>query len=207
MIKDYLSSYRKPIITIGLFLMLFPVLLNYMIFNWSVKSTNGELGSWIGFFASFYGAIFGGLIGGLFTFLGVKTNINHDKENKMIESYPMKIMKLYNMEKELFDLSRKLNSNKQIVYDSVTKEMIKGLLIDATYVNSKAFKLISEIDDILSNESLESIKQFFYLADDNPEKIQYIEIKNKLKDVVFGNMTEINKMLLEYQIEFDLKEK
>ena len=73
-----------------LILIFFPVIVNFIMnFDFSFR-VSGDEGEWIPFYASFYGALLGGGISGALTLGGVYLTIQHERQNRILETYPQK---------------------------------------------------------------------------------------------------------------------
>lgn len=111
---------------IGIFLLAMvagPVLINILMFNQSKFEVNGNEQLWIPALATYFGALIGGFASGAMTLFGVKfslegsfsgieLSLEHQKNEKIKETIGIKLNKLYQVKKIVFQLERMLSSRK-----------------------------------------------------------------------------------------------
>lgn len=120
-----LSLIKKYFIWVGcitlIVLIIFPIIVNFIMnldFSFSVSGDEGE---WIPFYASFYGGLLGGVISGALTLGGVYLTIQHERENRILETYPEK--RKYAGDVLLY--MEKLKNFISQVYDKENEESLK----------------------------------------------------------------------------------
>lgn len=135
-----------------LVIVLFPLIVNYIIDNYSfskidIESFNGKIGVSL----SYYGAILGGIVGGLFTYLGVKMSLDNQEYLDKQESQSHRNMLItqlkfsYNM---FYDLDN--------IADPIKDIDIKFLIFDKEW-----YTHLTYIEN-LSQEDLSIIIGWFY---------------------------------------------
>ncbi len=84
---------RELLVIILLIMVVFPILINLLMFIPSFKVA-GDENTWISLLGTFWGAIIGGVIAGILTLLGVQRTIKHNEEIKEKNDFPAKIHRL-----------------------------------------------------------------------------------------------------------------
>ena len=178
--RDYFCKYKKYIMYLFvclLFIVLIPILLEFIIFRNNFYSPVSNEG-----WASFFGSFFGGIIGGIMTLLGViltidftQKNIQREKKELYFNDRPILI---YKKEHEYYRSSNKCYASLEeiqinrfflcgITLRNAGKRPVKFLKI---YINNQLEERIINTP-ILPNEDyyLENIKYKF--SDENKKRI------------------------------------
>lgn len=92
-------------IVVGIIILVTPIILNLLIFNWRSSLTNGNLDSWMGFISTYYGAVIGGVISGALTLIGVRYTIKKDEKTDFIKTYPYRRKAVDDIKEELFAIN------------------------------------------------------------------------------------------------------
>ncbi|MCQ6275759.1 hypothetical protein JMM81_12415 [Bacillus sp. V3B] len=165
--KKYIKKHKKLVIILVIIcflIILFPVMLNYWLFDWRAKGTNGDIASWISFFATFYGAIIGGVISGILTLIGVRYTLLKQERQDIIKAYPIKRKLGDDVSKIVTDTWRNTNRciNKDRDYNKL-KKYLNDILAIMDSLLEKSSKVSDEVYEEIRSNFLVNVKDFSYM--------------------------------------------
>ncbi|URM31589.1 hypothetical protein LLY41_14300 [Cytobacillus firmus] len=201
----------KFIVYISLIAILFPVIINCLMFV-NIFPVAGDEKTWISSLGTFWGAIIGGVVSGTLTLIGVKISvegsfkgirktIEHQEKENFKENIGLKLNKLYSVKKVIYHLDRMLSSRSYGWNENNIKDDPKK--IDEAIVKYivPKFNELLEISSSVDWEFYNEIKVFVDKARKNIFSFEPDDL-DELKGVV-DKLTEV----IEYEHENRLIEK